>query len=239
MSKHILNKIIQDLTQQIATQKTTPVVFDLDSTLFDVSGRNQVILNEYWESPACEQIFEAPSAKPKKTPTVLQGDWGPLATLRRLGLNPTEEQARKLHAFWADRFFSPEYFEHDQPMAGSAEFTQALAEMGVKVHYLTGRSSKRLNDVTQQLLRKFNFATGPIQLKDDGSLPDSQYKLQWVIDHLPRLSKPIYFFENEPAILHKIIQSRPGLIAPVWLDTAHSGQAVPSESWLRIQNFVR
>ena len=65
---------------------------------------------------------------------------------------------------------------------------------------------------------------------------DSEFKSSWFDSIKPHQFKRILFFENEPVILHHVKKHHPE-IEIVFLDTTHSGQAVPHDQWLTIQNF--
>jgi len=217
-------------------------VFDLDSTLFDVSPRIQKILEELKTHPEVLVNFpdHAPLLEQVKTEKT---DWGIKAALSRVFHSnpPPMDFHRVARDFWTQHFFSNEYLHFDHLVEGSDQLVNRLLQKGSQITYLTGRDWQRMGNGTVEVLKKWNFpipndsnirlAMKPIQGADD-----SEFKSGWFDSIKPHQFKRILFFENEPVILHHVEKNHPE-IEIVFLDTTHSGQADPHDQWLTIQNF--
>jgi len=203
---------------------TPVVVFDLDSTLFDVTPRLQRILHDFAQNPkfqtrfpdSCSILIEA-EAHPK--------DWGFENTLRRAGLDghhPHFHQALK--DFWIKTFFSNEYLEFDVPYQGAVEFVQSVFAIGAQIVYLTGRDIPRQGLGTEKILKKWNFPLDPrtcrMVLKPQAHMPDAEFKEHFFQQFKPHTA--IWLFENEPVNINYIQQRHPH-VQMVFVDTVHSG----------------
>src|SRR5690606_41859859 len=108
MTRHkpLLSQIalmVDELHQQ--SQKSM-VVFDLDSTLFDVGPRLERILLEFAEDP--EHVEKFPEQiKHFRNLRIQRGDWGIKNALIRAGLDGHHpEFQEKVRLFWLEKFFS-------------------------------------------------------------------------------------------------------------------------------------
>lgn len=215
-------------------------VFDLDSTLFEVSSRTQAIIDEFAIHP--ETIHKYPNeaellAKVTSHPT----DWGIRPTLERSQIRSTWDFFEAIRIFWVERFFSNHYLHLDRLYDGALEFVQSLHEAGATIKYLTGRDQERMGEGTLRVLRQWNF---PVEnpdthliLKPHRSMEDSQYK----VDQLKNLAEhfdEIWFFENEPVIIHQVISQLPQ-VKVIFVDTIHSGKAEAPENLPKINARFR
>lgn len=237
-----LQELATSLEQDLSSGNPVLSVFDLDSTLFDVSPRIQRILDELKNHPEILEKFpdHAPLLQSIKTQRT---DWGIKDALARVFHQnpPPVDFHRFARDFWAHHFFSNEYLHFDHLVEGSQDFVGRLFQLGSKIAYLTGRDWQRMGTGTVEVLKKWHFPIpdeGQVQLamKPIKGADDADFKSSW-FDSIPKNKfKRIIFFENEPVILHKVAQHHPE-VELVYLDTTHSGQAVPSERWMTIQNF--
>lgn len=205
-------------------------VFDLDSTLFNVSPRTQKILHEF-----------AALHKPElKKVEVLHTDWGIKEALLRAGyqLDDSPELHKSLRDFWVDRFFSNEYLHFDVPYRGAVAFVQRLQQTGCEIHFLTGRDVARMGIGTLEVLRKWGFpATSEnLHLKPHRSMDDHTFKVEWVVNRFPESNNPIFFFENEPVNINSLGKLRPD-IHLVLLDTTHSRKEEVTVPAIKVSNF--
>lgn len=244
MTQHF--KTLKDLVKSVETDlgngRRVLSVFDLDSTLFDVSPRIQKILDELKAHPEVLEKFpdHAPllhSVKMKKT------DWGIKNALSRaFHSNPPPMDFHHIaRDFWAKHFFSDDYLHFDHLVDGSQVFVDRLFNQGSHIAYLTGRDWQRMGRGTVEVLKKWNFPVPNeknirLAMKPVKGSDDAEFKSQWFESLKPHEFDRILFFENEPVILHKVMQAHPE-IEIVFLDTTHSGQAHPQTHWMTIQNF--
>ncbi|QDK38900.1 HAD family hydrolase [Bdellovibrio sp. NC01] len=217
-------------------------VFDLDSTLFDVSPRLERILLDFAAEPEFQKRFPEQVALFKGIKT-RHTDWGFTNALQRIGLDgkhPDFEEA--LHDYWYERFFSNEYLEFDHPSEGAVEFVKDVVEAGAEIAYLTGRDVQRMGPGSESVLRKWNFPINDrarLILKPHKSMDDAEFKTDWIVGEVNQNKfEKIYFFDNEPVILHRMNDKCPQ-VQIYFLDTTHSGKAHPPENLPRLLNFLR
>lgn len=228
-----LNEILKIAREMTAQNLRMLAVFDLDSTLFNVSTRTQKILHEFAELHNLEDL---------KNTEVLLTDWGVKEAVIRQGyhLESHTEILEKLRDFWFEKFFSNSYLHYDVPYAGAIEFVLELAQAGVDIMYLTGRDQARMGIGTKEVLLKWGF---PVEdhklfLKPNRLMDDELYKKEW-FENLDRSSyEKVYFFENEPVNVNAILQHCPD-IDVIFLDTTHARKQTVTADIHRIKNFRR
>ncbi len=238
-SQILLGQIIVKIQKINALGHRALVVFDLDSTLFDVSPRLDRILLDFAANSHFQKKFPDQVSMLNNIKT-LRGDWGIKNALQRVGLDgqhPEFEEA--IHTFWQKTFFSNEYLKYDIPYDGAVEFVQAIAISGADIAYLTGRDVDRMGLGSVEVLKKWNFPLDNQQhqliLKPHRSMNDAEFKTHWF------LSKSnydrIWFFENEPVNIHSLMAARPE-IEIIFLDTTHAGKVAPPENIPQIMDFL-
>ena len=251
MTRHhgILENLLQSLKSELDKNKSVLAVFDLDSTLFDVSPRIQKILEDLRDLPATQKAYPdiLPYLKDVRTQ---RNDWGIKAALMRAlekATAPQSEFQKDARNFWAKHFFSNEYLHFDHPLEGAVEFVNLLHDMGVEIAYLTGRDWHRMGPGTVEVLKKWNFPVPneasnkpPVRLemKPVQGSDDSIYKSGWFVSIKPHTYSRVLFFENEPKILHVVAEEHPE-VEIYFMETTHSGKAEPSDAWTKLPNFLR
>ena len=228
-----LNEILKIAREMTAQNLRTLAVFDLDSTLFNVSTRTQKILHEFADLHNLEDL--------KKT-EVLLTDWGVKEAVFRQGYNieTHAEILEKLRDYWFERFFSNEYLHYDVPYTGAIEFVLELAAAGVDIMYLTGRDQFRMGVGTKEVLNKWGFPVedNKLFLKPNRTMDDELYKKEW-FEKLDRSTyQKVYFFENEPVNVNAILEHCPD-VDVIFLDTTHARKQTVAADVHRIKNFRR
>ena len=228
MNQCNLNQILE----LAAKKERMACVFDLDSTLFNVSARTQKIIDEFAESHESRL----------KGVEILHTDWGLRESLFRAGFHANEnpEMHTTLRDFWVERFFSNEYLHYDLPYEGAVSFVQRLAQTTCEIHYLTGRDVKRMGTGTREVLEKWGFPIKEhnVHLKPDRSLDDHTFKVDFMIQKFPQNQfDHIYFFENEPVNINALSAQRKD-IHIVYLDTTHSRREDVQVPVSVIKNFT-
>ncbi len=228
-----LNEILKIAGEYVAQNLRILAVFDLDSTLFNVSTRTQKILSEFAELHDVERL---------KIVEVRHEDWGIKEAVLRAGLSLESdlELLKQLRDFWSERFFTSEYLHYDVPYAGAISFVQELSETGCEIQYLTGRDHTRMYKGTLEVLRKWGF---PLEeknlfLKPKKEQDDELYKEDWFKNLKPHEYKKIFFFENEPVNVNAILSSSPE-VEIIFLDTTHARKQEVTDPIRRIKNFSR
>lgn len=228
---------IQDLSLQ---GKNSLVVFDLDSTLFDVSPRLEKILLDFAASPLNQKRFPEQVALLKNIKT-LRSDWGIVGALTRAGLDGHHQDFQDaVRAYWQKSFFSNHYLQFDEPYEGAVEFVNAVIQAGAQVAYLTGRDVERMGGSSGEILEQWGFPLNEqaeLVLKPHRSMDDAQFKTDWFIAAEKKNYETIYFFENEPVNLVHLAQHCPK-VQMIFFESTHAGKAEPPEDLPRIMNFL-
>ena len=236
----LLNKILTKSTSTglIGAETSCSIcVFDLDSTLFNVSPRTEQILKEFAEANQWPR-FSKIKVHPK--------DWGLKEIMIREGYDFNEASPENLNlhkqlvAFWSEKFFTNQYLEFDTPYLGAVHFVQTLFAKNIDIHYLTGRDIQRMGSGTDRVLRKWGFpilTPAHLHLKPNKDLDDHQFKLDWVIDFKKKYKNSrIFFFENEPVNINAIGAAVPD-IEIVYLNTTHSRRGIVNVPVTEIDDF--
>lgn len=234
-SQQTFKQSLKTILTVAAENPRTVCVFDLDSTLFNVSPRTQKILHEF-----------ADLHKPElKAVEILHTDWGLKESLIRAGyeFDDSPELHHSLRDFWVERFFTNTYLHYDIPYLGAVPYVQRLHAVGCEIHYLTGRDVARMGVGTLEVLLKWGFPVkeGHLHLKPHRTQDDHVFKIDWVvgrfpIEKYPPGSTPVYFFENEPVNINALGKIRPD-IHIIQLETTHSRQEEVIVPVTKVSNF--
>ena len=228
-----LNEILKAVRDHSAQNMRTLAVFDLDSTLFNVSTRTQKIISEYADLHQMDRL---------KNVRVLPEDWGIKEALGRAGftLEKELELLRPLRDFWSERFFSDEYLHYDVPYSGAVSFVQELEQAGCKINYLTGRDRIRMGRGSLEVLQKWGFPANEenLFLKPEKSEDDELFKHNWFLQLDRSAYSKIFFFENEPININAVEATFPD-VDIVFLDTTHARKQEVRPEVRRIRNFNR
>ncbi len=236
-----LEKILTEIAEFEASGRQALVVFDLDSTLFDVSPRLKKILHDFALQPQNQALFPEACAILGKAET-FRTDWGIKNAVVRAGLDthhPEFHQALK--QFWVQHFFSNEYLEYDVPYEGAVEFVQNLIKVGAEVAYLTGRDVHRMGQGSRDVLLKWNFPLddkrSTLVLKPQKGMDDAEFKSDWFASLPPDRFEKIWFFENEPVNVN-LVRLKHQHVEIVFFESTHSGKAEAPADLPRILNFL-
>lgn len=217
------------------------VVFDLDSTLFNVTPRLEKVLLDYAQVPLHQEKFPEQVQYFAKI-RILKKDWGIRQILIRAGLDGHHHEFQNsVREYWIQHFFSNDLLDHDIPYAGAVEFVQSLAASGAEIVYLTGRDVHRMGEGSKKNLLKWGFPLDErnqqLILKPHQSLNDGEFKKNWFKSLPENKYRHIWFFENEPVNIHLIRQARPE-VEIIFFDSTHSGEAHPPEDLPHILHFL-
>src|SRR5690606_15584018 len=127
---------------------------------------------------------------------------------------------------------SNSYLHYDQPYEGAVDYVQALHQAGAHIIYLTGRDVERMGEGSVEVLKKWNFPMNDkaeLVLKPHRSMDDAEFKSDWFIKACRIDFEKIYFFENEPVNLHKILKTCPQ-VEMIFFKSTHAGKAAPPEN---------
>lgn len=216
-------------------------VFDLDSTLFDVSPRIQQILADYVQVKAHQARFPKEIEKVKLA-RLETTDWGIKNALQRAGLDGVHPEFEKsIRGFWREHFFSDFYLRYDQPYPGAVAFVQGLAHLGCRIVYLTGRDVKRMGKGTLQGLQEWGFPTPnehtELVLKPEAGMDDAQFKCDYFASQGFGKHPHIWFFENEPVNVNRVREAH-DQVEIIFFQSTHSGRETVSSDLPRILHYL-
>ena len=240
MNPQTLLKNLIQISKEQKKEYPLKVIFDLDSTLFDVSPRITKIIHLFAQQKEIKQNY------PEESKALLnlqahESDYGVKKTLMRIGFQPPNvEFIRSLVDFWKKAFFSNTYLEFDKPYDGAPEFVSELHKAGAAIYYLTGRDVPRMLDGTIKSLKANGFPLNDdhsgLILKPTTEISDHDFKAEF-FKSLDDKSGETWFFENEPKNIHLVEKITPH-IKIVFVATVHSGKdPEPAGHIQRISGF--
>ena len=233
-SSELLRQILEKIT---AAGPGALVVFDLDSTLFDVSHRTQKIISDFTLQSGMEKKYPE-SIEALKLVKVSSDDWGLRDLLQRHGMGShAPEFLEAIREYWIERFFKGDYLQHDHPIKGAPEFVKKVKDTGARVVYLTGRDEGTMLEASRMVLATHGFPQAELYLKPVKGSDDSLFKLNWFSEQNIDRYDPIYFFENEPVNIHEVTSWQPR-VQIVFVDSTHSGKSEVSPEWPHIKDFT-
>lgn len=236
-----LQKILTEISNLRASGSPVLAVFDLDSTLFDVSPRLKKVLHDFAEVADHQQRFPEACEILKKVET-FRSDWGVKNAVVRAGLDrhhPDFHHALK--DFWIRTFFSNEYLHFDIPYEGAVEYCKDLEALGVEIVYLTGRDVHRMGVGSRDVLLKWGFPLDDRQsqlvLKPQKGMDDAAFKSDWFAALPENHYSRIWFFENEPVNVN-LVRLQHQHVEIVFFESTHSGKEEPPSDLPKVINFL-
>lgn len=224
--------------------KPVKVVFDLDSTIFDVKPRTLRILKEFALTPRAREISPA------------LADWSLSLNAHRL-LYTLEESAvankvpsadgkaeaflKEAFQYWLKRFFTHSFVTTDYATPGAVDFVNRVVDLGAVAVYLTGRDWPGMGRGTQTMLEYCGFPVDPrcteLIMKPNSGLDDAEFKDE-ALRELRTEGNAVALFDNEPANFHVFEKNFP----EAWLVFFHSNcsskEAKPVKRLYKIENFL-
>ncbi len=198
----LYNLILQK--QQLGA-RSQAVLFDLDSTLFNLGRRNQQILGDFlrtldvvplhWHRLYAELGRHNHEYFFEKTFLRIFKSWN-----AEKATEWNEDLMREFMPFWEKRFFSNWPLFYDEPYPGAVDFVSAFARAGFEIIYLTGRDRPGGQGGTIGAIKKWNFPwnlQSHLFMKPAKILPDLEFKAQ-VSDVIRSRFDLVLSIDNEP-----------------------------------------
>jgi hypothetical protein len=244
-------EVLQEVARRVSELKASAkgvrenhplVLFDLDSTLYEVGPRTFQILKEWRETAESNQYPEVVRALENLHHA--QVGYSIADTFIAAGLNPEEERVKQaiyaIKPFWGARFFTSAYLPYDHAYPGAADFARKVYELGAEVVYLTGRDRPGMGEGTvANLVRDgfpWNVECTHLLLKAESHLPDLQHKVD-AAEYIRRHGTLVASFENEPPNIAALYEVFPDAMH-VFVDTVYSDHcAMPRQGLYRIKGF--
>lgn len=210
--------------KQLKPSNDRVFVFDIDSTLYNVSPRNQMIVRHFAETTPLELNLQNLLLKFISKPT----EWGIKQGLLNIFKSNEidHELIKKIKSHWNKHFFSNTFLHLDEVYPGAVNFLNQLNKIS-PVYYLTGRDTERMGSGTFKQLEKSGFPVDTernvLILKPDQNILDHEYKLTEILK-IKKSFNEVYFFENEPLILNTIYDFTKD-IELIYVNSVNSGRA--------------
>lgn len=237
-SEPVLSRILREAWEYSQSGRRMLAIFDLDSTLFDLTLRVIAIVEDFRRNHANMALFPDECRRLENLP-ILQTDWGLETPLQRVGIATDGHFFQALHRHWAETFFSNDYLLHDKPLPGAVSYVQELHQVGANLMYLTGRDTARMGRGTHDSLKSRSFpidtANVELVLKPNMKMEDAPFKLD-VIKAAEETYDRIWLFENEPVNLNLVARECPE-VGLVFIDSTHSGREELAAVLDRIKHF--
>jgi predicted secreted acid phosphatase len=239
----VLRKVVDRVRVLLEAKKLPIIVFDLDSTLFDVSKRTFQILKEWMAHPDTRNFHDTHAVLSSLTAGDLRYSLEELWESKSIphAKAPFDHHFKHAKQFWRKRFFGHEYLRHDEPMNGAIEFVRNLHEMGAMIVYLTGRDVPQMAFGTYDQLKLHGL---PIEvdrtrliLKPKRHMEDIEYKSA-AAKSISEWGEVVASFENEPKNLVAMAKSYKPETMNIFLHTVSSDHPAPGgKDIYKIQEF--
>lgn len=244
----VLNQIIEIIDKNkkkpSSGVSTCSVVFDLDSTLFDVKSRSLRIAKEFARSPQASghgkslREWWLGLSQPSLLYTIDE-------TAAAHGFPLDREEGLRylldLKKYWFERFFTSEYLLHDVPVPGAREFVRRVEDAGAHVVYLTGRDRPRMERGTRFALRHWGFPMHPqrtrLGMKPNFAMDDGEFKDSYLAE-LRAEARVLALFDNEPANFRAFEKNFPDAALVFRHATCSQKQAHPVRKVYKIHDFL-
>ncbi len=231
----VAKQVYDQIKAQIDTGASVLVLFDLDSTIFNVSHRSQAIINELCEDKEFKSKFPKSVEKLQELKLTYR-DWGIFEALKKSKIEAPLEFFEIINKTWKKNFFINEYIKHDRVYDGVVDYVHQIQKIVTKLAYLTGRNRPFMGEGTEASLLQHNlpFTNESVELfmKPEKGGIDELYKESVVGEYIKKFDH-IWVFDNEPVILNHLEAKFPETHL-VYIDTVHSGKENPNPNWLTI-----
>jgi hypothetical protein len=221
---HPLIEVTEHLREHARSQRVA-VVFDLDSTLFNVSPRTQAILRRLGGDESFRAQFAA-EAVVLSNIEVLPSDWGVRQALERTQIVGSQELFVAIRDYWRKHFFSSGDLLEDHIYPSANEYVRLVQSLGAEIFYLTGRPEGSMREGTLRALAHWGFplvSDSHLIMKPSEVQTDESFKAV----ELQKMSEMgfdyIWFFENEPVIIEQVRAMLPQ-IRIVFVNSVHAGR---------------
>lgn len=198
----LLSILAQKLRHRV---RSRAVLFDLDSTLFNLGLRHRQIFGDFlrtqnpvplhWHRVYSELGLHNHEYIFERTFLRIFKSWN-----AELAEEWTHKLMEKFRPFWEKRFFSNWPLFYDQPYAGAPQFVHEVLKMDFEIVYLTGRDRPGGQGGTMASLKHWNFPWNMhthLFMKPAKIIPDLEFKAQ-VSDVLRSRFDMAMSLDNEP-----------------------------------------
>jgi len=211
--------------------------FDIDSTIFNVSPRNQAIFDLFLalNIKKHEELLKFDS-KTKLTAY----DWGLDPYIEQLG-GKNAELHKQAARFWRTHFFAGTFLNSDTPYPYAVEWVKKLASKGAYIKYLTGRDDHRMRAGTLAQLKHWQLPLvqdNDLITKPSKGMQDGPYKRNALEKLINDFSESkVFFLDNEPAVINHCLFPDKTNYQVVFIESTHSRRSTPQKDWAKVHAF--
>ncbi len=245
----VLSQVIDNKANfKLGSDLPRAIVFDLDSTLFEVRYRTLRILREFHRNYEEEYSDSGPNRaflgwmKSAKASELL---YGITASASAAGIEMDAIRGTKLlealNSFWFSRFFHSSYLMNDRPSAGAVDYVRKVKAMKIKVIYLSGRDIPGMKAGTIASLRHHGFPMGETEslvLKPNFKMDDAEFK-RTALKEIASQYEVSAFFDNEPRNMNVAKEVCPKARLVFCHTVCSTTNAEPLHGVRKIFNFFR
>jgi len=244
-TREVLQKVEEIVGAHVQgpNRNTKPIVlFDLDSTLYEVGYRTLAIIEDWNKAPKARLSIQEDLNRLK-----LEHIGYSLYDLaRNLGLEPAHPEIKnaldEIKPFWWERFFSNEFLPYDKPYPGAIEFAQRLFQLGAHIIYLTGREEQKMLSMTIHNLKRDDFPwcdkNTTLLMKPSAQISDVAHK-QSVKHKVVQVGALLASFENEPVNIVALSKIFPESMH-IFMDSVYSDHpSEPGNLLYKINSFLK
>ncbi len=238
--KAILEHVLERIRSFRTPTQDIVCIFDLDSTLYDLTDRKQQIVLSYLK--IAEKLSKFPNECDRlKHIQVHKNEFGIDEALSRVGLTQAQQPAfyEDVYKYWEFYFFHNDFLRYDVTIDGAVEYVRKVDALGAQVIYLTGRDEPRMGEGTLASLKASGFPLEKnsiqICMKPHSKVEDHDFKLDFM-NSLEENFKEVWLFENEPVNINLIEKHFPATRF-VFIDTNHCGRETISPRHFSIKDF--
>jgi len=232
-----MDNLISSFDQALNEQKKPLFVFDLDSTIFNVSPRNQAIFDLYLSLNIKnnEELLKFNS----KTKLTAQ-DWGLDPYTDLLG-GPESLLRKQAIIFWRKHFFAGTFLPTDRPYPYAVESIKKMADRGAHIKYLTGRDNFRMREGSLAQLKHWGLPLkkdSDLITKPHKGMSDGPYKKEALEGLLNCFhDSKVFFLDNEPAVIDHCLFPNVERYKVVYIESTHSHRSAPRKDWAHLDAF--
>jgi hypothetical protein len=242
-TEEVLREVFTRARAAIEKGDLPVIVFDLDSTLFDVSKRSYEILKEWASHPETLRFVETREKLADLSPAEMRYSLEDVWEIKKIPQeeSPYDHQFKHAKQFWRKRFFNHDYLIHDEPTPGAVQFVKQLHDLGAMIVYLTGRDVPLMAFGTFDQLKSHGL---PIEtertrliLKPKRHIDDLEFK-SGAARTISGFGKVIASFENEPKNLVAMSKCFSEETMNVFIESVSSDHPAPAAKGIyKIQEF--
>ena len=229
------SKLLETLLEKFKNVTTAGckslAIFDIDSTLLDMSYRTGGIFKEFSRLDKHRSDHKELCQAIDNWETITEV-YDPIAFINHHNtdyqVNRNSTLGDYLMEYWRKRFFNSDWLNHDLPYFGAQSFVNECLNCGADIAYLTGRDKSNVFNGTLRSLTTHRFpldTNNPktrIMLKPNSSMKDIIYKDEGIAKFKKGYDH-VVFIDNEVELVNMAAENHREIDSYLF-DSVHSGR---------------